>query len=63
MMCVFGRNFGFGRDPGFLAAVGRNIAMPPDKSRIWRLHTLVWAARHALKLPGDFVECGVFLVD
>ena len=61
MMCVFGRNFGFGRDPGFLAAVGRNIAMPPDKSRIWRLHTLVWAARHALKLPGDFVECGVFL--
>ena len=30
----------------------------------WRLHTLVWAARHALALPeGDFVECGTFKAD
>lgn len=29
----------------------------------WRLHTLVWAAQNALKLPGDFVECGVFKGD
>jgi O-methyltransferase len=29
----------------------------------WRLHTLVWAARNALHLPGDFVECGVFKGD
>jgi len=30
----------------------------------WRLHTLVWAAKHALALPqGDFVECGVFQGD
>ncbi|MEJ0016636.1 MAG: TylF/MycF/NovP-related O-methyltransferase [Acetobacteraceae bacterium] len=30
----------------------------------WRLHTLVWAARAALRLPaGDFVECGVFKGD
>lgn len=29
----------------------------------WRLHTLVWAARSALKLEGDFVECGVFKGD
>jgi hypothetical protein len=25
----------------------------------WRVHTCLWAARHALSLPGDFVECGV----
>ncbi|HEY9792392.1 MAG TPA: TylF/MycF/NovP-related O-methyltransferase [Candidatus Obscuribacterales bacterium] len=29
----------------------------------WRLHTLVWAAQNALKLDGDFVECGVFKGD
>ncbi len=29
----------------------------------WRLHTLVWAAENAAKLPGDFVECGVFKGD
>jgi len=29
----------------------------------WRLHTLVWAARQAIALPGDFVECGVFKGD
>lgn len=25
----------------------------------WRAHTCIWAARHALLLDGDFVECGV----
>lgn len=30
----------------------------------WRLHTLVWAGKHAMALPeGDFVECGVFRGD
>jgi len=29
----------------------------------WRLHTLVWAAEQAIKVPGDFVECGVFKGD
>lgn len=25
----------------------------------WRVHIAIWAATHALKLQGDFVECGV----
>ena len=25
----------------------------------WRAHVLCWAALHASRLPGDFVECGV----
>jgi hypothetical protein len=29
----------------------------------WRLHTLVWAAEQAIKVSGDFVECGVFKGD
>ncbi len=26
----------------------------------WRAHTILWAASYALRLEGDFVECGVF---
>lgn len=26
----------------------------------WRVHLVCWAATHAAKLEGDFVECGVF---
>jgi len=26
----------------------------------WRVYTCCWAAAHALNLPGDFVECGVY---
>ena len=38
-------------------ATGRN---PKGNSVAWRVHTICWAAQHALKLPGDFVECGVW---
>jgi hypothetical protein len=34
---------GHGVDPGFE----------------WRVHVALWAARTALRVPGDFVECGV----
>ena len=27
----------------------------------WRLHICLWAASHAIQLPGSFVECGVGL--
>ena len=29
------------------------------KSADWRLHGELWAAAHAFKLNGDFVQCGV----
>ncbi|MEI9986994.1 MAG: hypothetical protein WDN69_29845 [Aliidongia sp.] len=31
----------------------------PDPQIEWRVHITCWAALHAAKLPGDFVECGV----
>ena len=34
----------------------------PD-SIAWRLNTLVWAGRSALRTGGDFVECGIFKDD
>ncbi len=61
MMCVFGKVFSFLDDPEFVRAVEANDVLGNEKTRIWRVHTLVWAARSAVALPGDFVECGVFL--
>jgi hypothetical protein len=31
----------------------------PDPHIEWRVHVACWAATHAARLPGDFVECGV----
>ncbi len=41
------------------SSTGENQYSSPD-GIAWRLNTLIWAARCALKVPGDFVECGVF---
>ncbi|SFL51298.1 TylF/MycF/NovP-related O-methyltransferase [Shimia aestuarii] len=54
------RAAGFREDKRFLDALRRNAESNQDLSIAWRIHTLVWAARRALHLPGDFVECGVW---
>jgi O-methyltransferase len=41
-------------------AYTRNAGSAKERSLVLRLHTLVWAATHALRVPGDFVECGVW---
>ena len=53
------RSAGFRQDPRFAAAMRNQHRSPQDLSLGWRLHTLCWAARQALQLDGDFVECGV----
>ncbi|MGL4634809.1 MAG: TylF/MycF/NovP-related O-methyltransferase [Beijerinckiaceae bacterium] len=62
---VYGKNLGFLEEPAFKAAWeateaanrGGWPAGVPDVR--WRTHIALWAARHGLKLEGDFVECGV----
>ena len=61
MMCSFGKTMSFAHDTEFTDAVERHDVRGRDKIYIWRLHTLVWAARSALHLSGDFVECGVYM--
>lgn len=64
---VTNKNLGFLEDPdfqrGWAKAVEGNLpgwgGKPPDVR--WRAHTALWAARHGMRLEGDFVECGVFL--
>ena len=60
---------GFSKDPAFETAFasvkGSHIYDQyngPD-TVAWRLNTLCWAARCALQVGGDFVECGVFKGD
>jgi len=42
---------------------GHHIGRPPgshdDLHIEWRVYSAVWAAQYALRLEGDFVECGV----
>ena len=59
----------FMTNPEFMAAYaagmdsGHHIFRAPgshdDIHLEWRTHVVVWAAEHATRLEGDFVECGV----
>jgi len=60
MLITFSRNMGFLEDPEFLKSIELEARSDQDRSLVWRLHVLCWAAAYALKLKGDFVECGVF---
>ncbi len=57
---LFDRNLGFLENQKFIEAFSSNVQTEQDESLIMRLHTLTWAAEHALAIEGDFVECGVF---
>ncbi len=57
---LFNRTLGFRRDRKFMDACSRNARNAQERSLLLRLNTLAWAATYALRLPGDFVECGVW---
>jgi len=56
-------NADFLRDPRFVAANAQAVAtdhgLGPNLHLEWRIYVCCWAAAHALRHPGDFVECGV----
>lgn len=68
-LAVWHKSVDFMQDPRFIAAYqrgmdsGHHIARPvgsrEDIHIEWRVHVILWAAQHAVKLEGDFVECGV----
>ena len=60
MLIALARNMGFMDDTRFVAAVDAEQPNAQEASLLWRLHVLCWCARNALRLEGDFVECGVF---
>jgi hypothetical protein len=55
-----GHNHEFMSAPRFVAAYQRGVAAAGrDYNWHWRVHIGLWAADTAVRLPGDFVECGV----
>jgi O-methyltransferase len=59
LICLW-RNLSFRYDQKFMSCYTEAITSDQEESLVWRLHTLVWAAKNALNVEGDFVECGVF---
>lgn len=59
LICLW-RNLSFRHDQKFISSFYDAVTNEQEKSLIWRLHTLAWAAKNALNAEGDFVECGVF---
>lgn len=57
---TFGRNLSFLDDRKFMDAFQKHTETITEKSVIWRTYILAWAAKRAMKLPGDFVECGCY---
>jgi hypothetical protein len=52
-------NHDFMTEPAFVSAYQRGVrAAGSDYGWHWRVHAGLWAARLAIRLPGDFVECG-----
>ncbi|MEA2908917.1 MAG: O-methyltransferase [Bradyrhizobium sp.] len=61
-MIVFERALTFLHDAKFMRSLVKSSAVLPGTvdDRTWRVHILLWAARSALSLEGDFVELGTF---
>jgi hypothetical protein len=59
MLITCGRSLSFQADRQFMASFARHAHTEQEKSLVWRLHVLTWAAANALHVEGDFVECGV----
>lgn len=59
-LIAFGRNLGFLDDVPFMAAFRKHATNQIERGIIWRTAVAVWAARQALRRPGDFIECGCY---
>jgi O-methyltransferase len=59
-LLTWARNLGFLGDAQLIEAIKRNKPDNHELACIWRLNILCWAARQCSRLPGDFVEAGVY---
>jgi hypothetical protein len=59
-LIAFGRNLGFLSDERFLTAFNAHATGVIERGIMWRTATVAWAARQALRRPGDFIECGCY---
>src|SRR5262249_51951913 len=57
---TFGRNLSFLEDEAFMRAFTTHAQTDTEKAVVWRVSVLCWAAKRALRLGGDLVECGCY---
>lgn len=57
-LLTFGKNLSFLSDEKFMSAFNAEATEPYENAAVWRIYTLCWAAKRALTLDGDFMECG-----
>jgi O-methyltransferase len=54
------RTLGFLDEPRFVQACGEHAADTVVRARVWRVHTLCWAAQSSLGVEGDYVDLGCY---
>jgi O-methyltransferase len=59
-LMTFSKSLSFMDDQPFRAAWEKHSETIEERAALWRRATLIWAARTALRLEGDFVECGCY---
>lgn len=59
-MMTFNKTLSFIDDQAFRTAWSKHSETLEERGAMWRRVTLMWAARSALRLEGDFVECGCY---
>ncbi|MFP5449704.1 MAG: TylF/MycF/NovP-related O-methyltransferase [Alphaproteobacteria bacterium] len=59
-LITFEKRLGFLDDKILMDAFLRNAETVAERGALWRIVTLAWAARSALRVEGDFVECGCY---
>lgn len=59
-LITFGRSLGFIDDEAFIRAWQTHATEKHERGILWRSAVVVWAARQALRRPGDFIECGCY---
>jgi hypothetical protein len=59
-LVTYSKSLSFLKDKPFIDAYSHHSTTPEERAALWRRVTLVWAARSALRLDGDFVECGCY---
>ncbi len=57
---TFNKNLSFLDDEKFITAFVKHVETDTEKSLIWRLNILCWAARQSMRIAGDLVECGCY---
>lgn len=59
-LITFDKSLSFLSDAKFMAAVDAHAQTKIEKGILWRTFTLAWAAKNALRIGGDLVECACY---